>query len=78
MYSMFYASRQSTISTRNVLRHLIFTQTGQPRRVGCLAPLCKYRREVSFPEHNDALLSSKTLLWFCALMTLHFENWVFT
>ena len=77
MYQMLYSSRlptlrdfyhidmdcRSTAPTQSLIRHYaIFGQTGPPQWVDCLAPLRKYRREVSFPRDNSTLPSSGTEL----------------
>ena len=41
--------------TRNWISGVIFSQTGSPRRVDCLAPLWEFRCKVSFPRTQQCI-----------------------
>ena len=43
--------------TRNLIRHAIFSLTGPARRVDCLAPLWKYKREMTFPRTQQRIVA---------------------
>ena len=48
-------------SSRSLIRHAIFSLTGPPRWVNCLAQFREYRCKVFFPQgHNDTLPCSET------------------
>ena len=48
-------------TSRSLVRHAIFSLTGPPRRVNCLAQFREYRYKVFFPQgHNDTLPCSET------------------
>ena len=49
--------RLSTALTQSLIRHAIFSQTGTPRRVDCLVPLCEHKRNCLSHGPNDTLPS---------------------
>ena len=50
-----YISRLSTTPIQSLIRHEIFSQTGLPREIDCLAPLWSISVKFLSQEHKDTL-----------------------
>ena len=60
MHRMLYVPRLSTTTTRNFLRHEIFSQTGQPRLIDLWTRFGNIVVKYFFQVHNDTLPSLET------------------